>query len=193
LRSKKNRKRGKALDLAIWKEALKDGRVWTKLGVVTKFEGESAYWEWSDDGQVLIDVELSGSQERVLCRLATPAGFWVLPAEGAEVIVVVPDGDLDADPVIVGVMAKTGPIGDLTDQRSIHIIVPEDTTVEIHSTPGTAAELATKADVDAIQTALDAHEHLYIPYPGGVAGSPVPTEGGPAVPAPTGTIVLKAE
>lgn len=187
-RSNRPRKRGKALDLSIWRAALKDGRVWTKLGRVTQFEGEDSYYEWDSNGELLIDVELSGTQERCFCRYASPFGFWVIPPAGTEVIVGVPDGDLDADPVILGCISKNG-ISSLATAGKIVIAVPDGTQVEIRTQSGTAQALATKADVQAVRDALDGHAHTYIPGPSGTATTTL----NPSVPSPTGTTVLKGQ
>lgn len=62
-------------------------------------------------------------------------------------------------------------------------------TIEARTQSGTAVALATLADVEAVQGAVDGHEHLYVPSGGGTAL----TTNGPSVPAPSGTSVFKAE
>lgn len=91
------------------REALGDPRAWVKLGIVTKFEGETSHYEL--DGQdLLVDVELMPERIPVLCRMGSPVGgqyfgVWSVPPVGTEVMVVVPDGDLEADPVIVSCLS----------------------------------------------------------------------------------------
>ena len=64
------------------------------------------------------------------------------------------------------------------------VLINADGTIEIRSAGGLAVPLATLADVQAIQAALDLHTHAH--------GDP--TVGtGPAVPAPTGTTKLRGE
>jgi phage gp45-like len=69
------------------------------------------------------------------------------------------------------------------------IIVKADGTVEIRLHGGVAIPLATLADVQAIRAALDGHSHTYVPG----SGTPTTTTANPAVPAPVGTTVLKAQ
>lgn len=73
------------------------------------------------------------------------------------------------------------------------VVIKADGTVEIRTKDGTAQSLATKADLQAVVDALDGHTHKYIPYPGGVAGTPIVTTDNPSVPDPDGTTVLLGE
>lgn len=73
------------------------------------------------------------------------------------------------------------------------VVIKADGTIEIRSKDGTALPLPTLADLQAVVDALDSHSHLYIPYPGGVAGAPVATTGNPSVPDPDGTDIIRAE
>lgn len=116
--SKRRRARGKAIDMAQVKSALRDGKAWTSLGVVRQFPGESSHFEIDGD-DVLVDVELVPSNERVLCRLAAAGGggFWTVPAVGEEVAVLVPEGDIEADPIILGTFST--PPGDVAVDRII--------------------------------------------------------------------------
>lgn len=89
--------------------------------------------------------------------------------------------------------------GDLEDDEAAvfnttaRVRVKKDGTVEITSIGGVALRLATYDDVKAIRDDLDGHSHLYVPYPGGAAGTPVATTGNPAVTDPAGTSVIKGE
>jgi hypothetical protein len=59
---------------------------------------------------------------------------------------------------------------------------------------GSAVSLATKADVQDVRDALNGHEHTYGLASGvGVTITPTSTEGGPSVPAPAGTTILKGQ
>lgn len=111
------------LDLGQLKEALRDGKLWAALGVVTKFPGETVHYEVDDDGQgVSVDVELIPNRERVSCRLGSGSGggVWRIPAEGSEVAVLVPMGDLEADPILVATV--DAPPSQLTDDSTTVIV-----------------------------------------------------------------------
>lgn len=118
-----SRHKKQRLDIAQIREALRDGKIWTALGVVTRFPGESVHYEIDDDGGgVTVDVELVPNRERVACRLGSGSGggVWRIPPEGAEVAVLVPMGDLDADPIITCVVSS--PPAQLTDDTETVVV-----------------------------------------------------------------------
>ncbi len=179
--SKRGKTGPKRLDIGEMRQALRDRRVWTGLGVVRQFPGESSHYEelTGEDADLLVDVELMPNGERVLCRTAWTYGAWSIPPVGAEVAVLIPEGDFDADPIIVAVL--TAPDG--------------------------LAALATKADVTAIWeylmaqfSALTGHTHTSS-APGNqtvgvtTVAAPSPPLGIPNVaPAePVGTTILKGK
>jgi phage gp45-like len=69
------------------------------------------------------------------------------------------------------------------------VIVKANGAVEIRLHGGVAVALATYADVKAVRDALDGHAHTYLPGTGTAALTTL----NPAVPAPVGTSVLKAQ
>lgn len=121
--SNMSRHKRQRLDIAQIREALRDGKIWTALGVVTVFPGESSHFEIdADGGGVIVDVELVPHRERVACRLGSGSGggVWRIPPAGAEVAVLVPSGELEADPMIVAVVSD--PPTQLTDETETVIV-----------------------------------------------------------------------
>lgn len=142
----RTRKGSKRLDMAQLREALKDGRLWTALGVVTKFPGESSHFEILEgDGgtDVMVDVEFMPNRERVSCRLGTDGGggVWRIPPVGTEVAVLIPMGDLDMDAII------TATVSDAPEQ------LDETTTVVIAT--GTVKVIAPAIELGDEPAALD--------------------------------------
>lgn len=191
------------LPLDTMREALADGKVYSALGVVRKFDGETAHYEL-DGEDVLVDVEIMPNGERALCRLACGAGpglgLWFVPPEGTEVAVLVPQGDLEADPVVVGCLSS-GDVPDGLTTSNWVIVVPAGGQLLVHDgSAGSAQALATKADLQAHKDWIDAaiiqHTHSYLPGPGSAAPTATavivaPTP--PTAPSPSGTSVLKAK
>lgn len=66
------------------------------------------------------------------------------------------------------------------------IVINPDGTVEIRLAGGTAAQLATLADIQALASFVQA---MTLPVSGGTAGPPAPN----SVPTPAGTTVLRAQ
>jgi hypothetical protein len=147
----------RALDINALREALADGRVWTAIGRVSRFDGEPAHFEIfpasaGERADVIVDVELFPQGERVACRLAGAGALWAIPPVGAEVAVLVPTGDYEADPIIVGVL---GFPGDGLAESTVIIVAPQGGQVLIHDgASGDAQALALKSDVQAIKDAI---------------------------------------
>lgn len=147
-RSKRGKRGAKRLDLAVLREALKDGKVWSGLGVVTLFQGETSHFEIiAEEGvnvDILVDVELMPNREKVACRLGQGGGggVWKIPAVGVEVAVLIPQGDLGADPIIVATLDS--PPASVT---TTEIVVIDAPNVTINAT-GTALNV-TATDANA--------------------------------------------
>jgi hypothetical protein len=189
---------------------MQDGRVWSCLGIVKAAEDDGQHWE-IDQGTMLVQVKLQPSGDEVDAQVLGGAfgwGVWFVPPIGAEVIVAVPDGELDFSPVIVAVLAS-GSLPDGLAENQIQIVVPSGGEVLVND-GGTTEPLVRKSEYDALKAKYDAHEHFQFGYPGGGIdiGSLVKTSGpdsgvattGPAPgitpdPAPTitGTNILKAQ
>lgn len=178
------------------REVLADRRAWVYLGIVTKFAGESSHYE-IDGEDIVVDVQLAPDGYPALCRLGVSAGgpgagVWFIPPEGAEVLVCVPEGELEADPVIVAILS-TGQVPDGVAPGVTVIAVPAGGQVLVHD--GSASEavpLATLADVQAVQDALDGHRHGPGTFAAG-GDAVFGLSGSVSVPAPVGTSVIKGK
>lgn len=198
IKRQKLRKPTKRFDMTALREALADGRVHASLALVV-LEG-SSHFEVTEGADVLVDVELQPSGVRTSARLGG-VGIYAIPPVGAEVIVLVPDGELEAGAVLV---ARTGEAPDGLAADTLVVVAPAGGTVLVHD--GTAAEavaLATKADVQGLRDyvnqqfdAASGHKHS---VSGAVtvaittiAVTPTATPNIP-VPQPAGTSVLRAK
>lgn len=178
-------RRGAArFDASAWRELMADGKCEAHLAIVVADEGTGLHFEI--DGEPLVEVQLMPDERRLTARLGDTGGVWRIPPIGAEVVVVVADGELAAGAVIVARL-DNAPDGLAVD--TIVVLAPAGGKVLIHD--GTAAQavaLATKADVQAVRDALNNHAHTYVPG----TGAATLTTFNPTVPAPAGTSVLKA-
>lgn len=113
------------------REVLTDDRTWTAIGVVVSRGGDAHYEIVHDDGgnpvDVLVDVDLMPRGEYVTARLAASAGgpgagLWRIPPVGTEVVVVVPGGELEGGPVVIGVLSS----------RNVPNALDKDTLVLAH-------------------------------------------------------------
>lgn len=111
---------GKRLDVNQLKALIASMPLVTSLGVVRKFPGESSHFEVNTengDNEILVDVELIPSGERVQCRLGFGNdGVYRIPRVNSEVAVLVPynpqsliKDSLDYEPIIVGVLDTSAP------------------------------------------------------------------------------------
>jgi hypothetical protein len=181
----------KRVNLTAIKEALRDGRIWTKLGIVGTDDGN--HYSLSD-GDLLIEVRLMPDGEEVTCRMAVAGGgaglgFWYIPAKGTEVVVAIPDGEIEAEPAIVGVLST----GSLPDGIAEGTIVIAESQVLVHDGSGGAVALALKSDVNQLRNEVALHTHVTTAVTGG--GGPVGVLSPPAGPftPPAGTTVLKGK
>src|SRR6185369_2111254 len=132
----KNLSRGKRMgsaqvDMASVHEAISrmDDREHVYVGIVVKRQGESSHFEviTDDEGNnvdVHVEVDLMPEEMPVTCRLSCGSstgggdGLWKVPAEGAEVVVVVPGGTIEDGPTIVAVLS-TGAVPDELDETAL--------------------------------------------------------------------------
>lgn len=156
LGSKRGARAARRANMAEIRAALEDGKVWTGLGVVFAPDGGSHYEVDADIG-VLVHVELMPAREPLLCRLGGlgeggTRGVWRIPPVGTEVAVLIPSGELDDDPMIVGVLSSGGVHSALDDVTlvvsgpEIVIEVDSGSTVEIRQAGGTAVPLVTREE-----------------------------------------------
>lgn len=158
----------------------KRGFFYTLIGLVVSPEGASHFELIKKSGQivdVLIEVETQPDQLDLTCRLGSvaggpAAGVWTVPPVGTEVAIICPNGKLDFQPVIVGILST----GNVPDGVAEGVTVIANGEVLIHDGSGGAAPLPTKAE-------FDAHTH---PTAMGLSGPP---SNSPIV----GTTVLKAK
>lgn len=156
---KRKRSRAKKLDLTDVRHVLRDRRQWTALGVVRKPDGEPSHYELViEDGvvvDILVDVELVPEGGDVTARLGGAAlshGIITVPAEGDEVAVVLPAGEMAFQPVIVALLSTNqvpNPTGEGPQPGRTLILNAE---VFVHDGTGTTDQLVKK-------TAYAAHKH----------------------------------
>ena len=151
-----------------------------------------------DDSGSLQVVQVAVPETRPDAEHFQPYGFFSVPLAGAEGVALFPGGDRGHPLVIVMSDRRYRPTGQEPGTAGIHnqtgarVVVLPDDTVEARSESGTAAALATKADLDALKSAI-------------TGWTPVAGDGGAALKAallalfsgppswPAGTSVLKAE
>lgn len=174
----KPRRRGvgaKRLDLTDMRELFRDRRVWSAVGIVTKADGRDSHWEIvTDDGgaevDIVIDVVVQPSQVPVTARLRG-GGWWEVPAEGDEVALLVPDGQLDFMPIVLcKLSSNTVPSGQAPSPTNIVIAAPTGGKVYVHDGSGGAKALATV-------------DHFHLDSTGSPTGTPI-TSAIPNVPNP---------
>lgn len=186
IRAAKRRTLGaKKLDMTGIRAALQDRRQWCTVGVVTKQKTESSHYQLVEKGgslvDILVDVELMPEGIDVTCRLAGGAGaqgLWMIPAEGDEVIVMIPAGDISFMPVIVGMLSTYEIADDASQGPELNRTVIVNGAVYIHDGSGGAEELVKKS-------AYEAHIHST-----GVGPSGTPNN---AASASSYTEILKAK
>lgn len=169
---RRQRTRARKLDLEQMRELLKDRRVHTAYGIVVAPDGPNSHYDL-DGVDLLIEVETSPDQLDLTCRWGLGGqGPWTVPAVGDEVVILVPNGQIDFMPVIVGVLST----GVVPEGVAPSVTVISNGTVYVHDGTLAGAESLVK------KSEFEAHVHAT-----GVGPSDVPT-------APiTGTAVLKAK
>jgi phage baseplate assembly protein V len=124
-----------------------------------------------------------------------PYGFSSVPLPGAEAVVLFPNGDRSHPIVVAASDRRYRPTGSQPGEVTIYnnanarVILKSDGTIEIRSASGTAAALATKADLANLKSAIQ-------------GWTPVANDGGAALKTaltslfstwPAGTTKLKGE
>lgn len=134
-------------------QAMRDGKIWAGVGLVVKRQGESQHYEIGD-GDVLVSVDLMPEGQPLWCRLGAAGGglgngVLRVPQVGAEVLVLVPRGELEEQPSIVAVLSSGAVDGDLDGDT---LLIVNDKKVKIKTTDG---DIALAADDNV--TATSAH------------------------------------
>lgn len=168
---KRRRAGAKKLDLSSLKHALRDGRVWNKLAVVIQPEDGSDHYELETVGGVVVDiyieVETIPNRVPLFCRMSgfaggAGAGIWTIPAVDDEVIVAVPDGEIDFMPAVIAVLSSRNIPNPTGEGPAVNRTIIINGEVLVHDGTGSTDNLVKKS-------AYEAHKH-----PTGVGPSDVP-------------------
>ena len=146
----------KRIDLRDIREVLKDSRVWAAVGQVIQPDGEATATHYElvpgETGaivDILVEVLLTPSNIEVTCRLAGAAGARgaiTIPDVGDEVLIVVPDGQVDWMPVLIARLS-TGDVPNPVGQGpSTSTTVIMDTNVLIHDGTGGAEPVVKRSE-----------------------------------------------
>jgi phage baseplate assembly protein V len=151
-----------------------------------------------DDTKKMQVVQVGVPETRPDAEHFQPYGFFSVPLPGAEGVALFPGGDRGHPLVIVISDRRYRPTGSEPGTAGIHnqtgarVVVLADGSIEARSSGGSAAPVATKADLTALKSAIN-------------GWTPVAGDGGAALKAallalfagppawPAGTSVLKAE
>lgn len=176
---KRGRMRGKRFDPTDLKKIVREQRNWTAFGKVIRPEGVGPNEPHFDlDGtDLLVDVEFQPTLIDVTCRVSAgfggpQLGLWAVPPVGAEVAVVIPDGELEHGPIVVGILST----GQLPDGVAANVVVFAGQEVLIHDGTGGAESLVR-------QSAYAVHTH-----PSGTGQTGIPNNA-----QTSGTVVLKGK
>lgn len=165
----------KRLDLTDLRELLRDRRVWSAVGRVVQPEGGALHWQIvqheGEDADIEIEVVIQPSQVPVTARLRG-GGWWEVPAVDDEVALLVPDGQLDFMPIVIGSLSSNRvPSGDQAPSpTNIVIAAPAGGKVYVHDGSSGAKSLATA-------------DHFHLDSTGSPTGAPI-TSAVPNAPNP---------
>lgn len=183
----------KRLDMAELRHLLRDRRMWTVLGVVTAPDDGGDHYEvhTNEAGKVVditVEVVTRPVQIDLTCRLkgvGASAGVVSIPDVGDEVVVEIPDGEIDFMPSIVTVLHRAGVLEPGAQGPAPARVVICAAEVMIHDGSGGAEPLVRKSE-------FDGHTHgpgsFTTPSAGGGGGPVTGTSSGAA--AVDGTSVL---
>lgn len=170
-----------------------DGRVWCVLGKVIKPDENGAhYYKDTTNGKsrVMIEVETIPDGMDLTCRLATRPTYYIPPV-GALVAVLIPSGELEHCPLVVGVLDNGAADDEVGTDKTL---VSSEVTYVVKAPAIKHGENASQAVVRgdeqkaALNSFLDALE-IYI-GPSGIG----PIVDPPTPPSPVGpkTVALQA-
>lgn len=155
----------KRLDLTDLRELLKDRRVWAAVGRVVQPDDGSDYWQIvvhkGDEVDIEIEVVIQPSKVPVTARLRG-GGWWEVPAVDDEVALLIPDGQLDFMPIVIGSLSSNRvPSGDQAPApTNIVITAPAGGKVYVHDGSSGAKALATA-------------DHFHVDSTGGLTTGPI--------------------
>lgn len=191
------------MSMADLKELLRDDRAWVVSARVEAHDGEDQHFEINEEGDIIVQVKTVNHEVPIRANLDSFAGgsdgsgVWHIPDPGTEVLVAFDLGEFEGEAYIVG---RTSGGRAPTSLVSGQVLVLGN-SVQIRTPTGTAIELPTKADVQAVVNLLNdliskynSHSHTYIPgsNPTVQTSAMTPHEGSTAQ-NPICTTVLKAE
>lgn len=171
------------------------GFFYTLMGVVIEPEGAPHYELIQDNGSivdVLVEVETQPDQFDLTCRLGSlaggpGAGIWSVPPIGAEVAIICPNGKIDFQPTIIGILST----GQVPADVAEGVTVIANTQVLVHDGQGGAVALALKSDVQEVVDAIN--DAVPGASDGGAALQLSMKELLAASQTPTGTTILKGK
>lgn len=110
----------KRFPMAELREQLRDGRVWCGLGVVFKPDNGEHFYLENSNGKTRVYVEVQTLPEGLdlTCRLATRP-TWYIPTVGTTVAVLIPSGEVDHCPLVVGVLDAGEGDEEITVERTL--------------------------------------------------------------------------
>lgn len=148
---KQPRKRtpSRRLDLTAMKEALRDKRCWACMGLVVEADAGPHYQLDGDD--VLVEVSVMPSEERLTARLGAIAGgagrgVWAIPAVGTEVGLIIPEGETEFSPIITCTLSTGNISADLDDT----ILLVDNSAGDIALVPGNDVSLGVKGATERV-------------------------------------------
>jgi hypothetical protein len=146
----RRRIRSRRLDTSDLRNLVRDRRRWSAIGIVIVPEGESSHFDL-DGEDLLVEVEIQPDGLDVSCRVGSAfggpgLGMWAVPPVGSEVLIALPDGRLDFQPTIVGVLST----GQLPQGVAENVTVIANGTVLITDggDPSGAEPLIKKSEFD---------------------------------------------
>ena len=155
-RKKRRQKPKKRLDLTNMTRTLEGlGFVrgfFSCLGIVLAAEDGGTHFEL-DDEDLMVEVELMPSQTQLTVRVGTVAGgggggIWKVPPVGAEVLVAIPDGDIDFQPTICS-WYSSGQLPSDIGENTLVVSCPPGGSVYIHDGSGGVDQLVKKSAYEA--------------------------------------------
>lgn len=189
---KRRRIGAKKLDVSDLKRAIRDQRAWVKLAIVVDVDDDGSHFALVEDEagnvvDVVVEVETVPDRVQLTCRLTglvggAGAGIWAVPAIDDEVLVCLPDGELDFMACIVATLgSRDVPSPDAAHEPSPGRTLIVNGEVLIHDGTGGTEPLVKKSE-------FDAHEHDYTWTDPGGSGTTDRPNNSPI----TGTTILKA-
>lgn len=164
-RPMRGRKSAKRIDTSGLEALVRDGRAWVKLGKVFAPDGGS-HWQVKG-GKVLVEVETMPDGCDLTCRLATWGsgggnGGWAIPRVGSIVAVLVPDGEIEFHPLLIGVLdcnAAPAGVGEsqtlIVDDRTVTIRAPSVLLGDDDATESAVHGDSQKSALDTFTNALN--------------------------------------